>query len=296
MPAENSRNSMEATSMGKSSVQEQVTRAAAARQALADAGFAGAEGLLSLISGKKELGEASRDAAVDFAVRQAGRYAEDGLNKILEKSVASCSNKMLQNVAAAEIPVPVVQFVREGTSCVVKFFKGDLTGDECLDNLADLSVTALGGTALTAVAAELAPGLSVFAVGGVALLPMAAMMLGGAIASGIYTGLKTYLERDARIAEERERRITKYCREACRQLRDYRRQIDHEFKKTNKAFYDLMAESLVDLDSGDASLILEGGNRILQAFGREPLARTVAEFDCRMTNDLDVPLVIGRRR
>ena len=52
----------------------------------------------------------------------------------------------------------------------------------------------------------------------------------------------------------------------------------------------------MDLDSGDASLVLEGGNRILQAFGREPLARTVAEFDCRMTNDLDVPLVIGRRR
>ena len=260
---------------------------------VAEARLSGIRNILAVANGDESCAEAARDVARSVALK-GGEYFAGEAGKEISRALAKSSSKLLRNVANAEIPVPVIQLVSEGSATIVKYFRGELTGDECLDHIGELSFTTVSGAAATSVVAQLAPNACALTIDGIAIVPMATTMIAAMVASAVFTGFKNYVERNARVAEQREKIITERCQEACRQLRMYRRAIERRFGKANAEFYDLMAGALADLDGDDVARAVEGGNSIVRALGMKPVLASVGDLDQLMDGEPD--LVIGSGR
>jgi len=141
-------------------------------------------------------------------------------------------------------------------------FNGEMCASECMDELKRIGTSMAVGAAANAGVASIPGATAALSVGGVAVLPLAGAIVASMTAVALLDGMKNWVYRDAQVAEKRALEVERQCAEACRQLENYRRQIDDYLMASNAEFCRFMASSLAKIDSTDFETSLAGANEI----------------------------------
>lgn len=276
----------------KSEVARQKNDAAieGAKTAVAVAGvMSGIGNLMAIARGDKTWKEATIDVAKDTLIAGAGGYFTAKIGSEISGLMMRRSEPVIRNLGRSGLPGAVITYVASSVVVLGKYFRGEMRGQDCMDEMASLGMTmAVGSTSASAVAAI--PGASAIAVGGIALLPMAGAILGSMVASAVFTGLKNWAYRDAYAAEAQAREVEARCAEACRMLNTYKQQIDSYFKTSNVEFFKFMNKTLFMIDSSDFKTSVAGANEISRACGGKVHVTNIDDVDSLMS----CPFKIGR--
>ena len=269
----------------KSEVARQKNDAAieGAKIAVAVAGvMSGIGNLMAIARGDKTCKEATIDVAKDTLIAGAGGYFTAKVGSEISGLMMRRSEPVIRNLGRSGLPGAAITYVASSVVVLGKYFRGEMRGQDCMDEMASLGMTMAVGSASASVVAAI-PGVPAVAVGGIALLPMAGAILGSMVASAVFIGLKNWAYKDAYAAEAQAREVEARCAEACRMLNAYKQQIEDYFKSSNIEFFKFMNEALFMIDSDDFETSVAGANKISKACGGKVHITNIDDVDNLMS-------------
>ena len=188
-------------------------------------------------------------------------------------SVQALSKTNLAGVLAVTVKVTAKTMQR--------YYKGELTGAECFEELGEQ------GTGMVAS--------SVFTVVGQAAIPIPVVggiigsMLGYALATASYGALLD-TQKQAALAHEERVRIEAECEEHIHLIRAYRLEVEtltREYLLAQQGEFHRAFDDLKEAFAlGDVDGFIRGANAITQATGKEAQFETMDEFNALMNSDI----------
>ena len=227
----------------------------------------------AVINGKS-IEAAVRDVALSATKSAVRSYAVSSGATLIDGGIKHYRNELPNLLKNAKAPTEIAGFVVDAASSFYSYYKGEISGVDCMKRLATGAVLAL---------ANLTPiGQAIF------------------VARTVYTlvSISVSVLRDAlkapQIALERRVQIEKECREQIQALKAFREEYEtiartwiEEKTSAIVAAFDTMNNAL-QLDDVDA--YIDGANQITRAMGGQTQFDTCEQFDCLMKSDEDFVL------
>lgn len=235
---------------------------------------------VALFQGKKDTKDAVLDVAKDTAGAAALSYATGFTGSAIKGVAQNSTSSYVRTLSKTNLPAYIATTTIEAGKTLTKYFKGEIDGAECLNELGEKGYGMVNSAMYAAIGQVLIPIPVVGALAG--------SMIGYALSSASYKILSESLK-EAKLAHEDRIRIERECEESIRMLRAYRKELEekieqylHEKKKVFDAAFDGIKQSL---QIGDVDGYIAATNEITKAMGEKPLFETVSEFSTLMESE-----------
>lgn len=250
---------------------------AAGQSALIGGSISIIKNTVSLLKGDEEPEDALKNIAKDTGSAAASGYTISFFGSIVKGAMQNSKSDKLQVLSKTNVPTQIVTAVIDIGKTMGRYFKGDISGIECLEQLGEGGVTKIAGSLGFLVGQTAIP---IPVVGG-----MIGSMVGYAIASASYSELLTSLK-EAKQAHEDRMRIERECQEHIVLIRQYRAELEENINRylaTNIIiFHESFDQIKSALNIGDIDGFISGTNQITKALGKKPQFETMGEFDILM--------------
>lgn len=228
--------------------------------------------IVDVARGKKNIGDAAVDVAVDTAKGAAASYVTAGGTAVLSRTLVSSSSTLLQTIGRSNLPGQVVATFVSAGGAMVRFANGEITGKQ-------LAVEVSGAAAHTVIAGQFYAAGNVLT--GSILGGMAGAMVGAVMVGSYVNGLLDKLNR-YEIAQQERQRIIEECKAAEEMYRNYReelqRQIDEYLYEYRSCFTNALGDIEQGFKIGDIDSIVAGANQITQKLGGKVAYNTMDEY------------------
>ena len=246
--------------------------------------------------GKIDADEAIRLAAKDTGTAAARSAATGGTGGLLRYGASKAAKKMGKELAArsgataltkSNVATAVATAVIDTGVAIYSFAKGDISAEDCMEQMGQTGFTMVGGLYFGAVgnSAAVALGATGFAL---TAIPVAVSMGGFLVATYAYQSCVAILV-NARLAEEEAARIEAICAESIRQMQEQRqafeRAMDQALQRKEAQINDSMASLHEALSRSDLPASLSALGDLACACGVALKFPTFAAFDEMMLSD-----------
>lgn len=262
------------------------------------AGISGIVNLYEMHQGELSPKEAFFNTARDVASSAVNGYmitaGATGFSGVLK----SCNSVKIQGLAKTSFPGTIVTLAADTTNVLIKYFNGEITGAEALEEMGERDfVTISSGAGATIGSAAAMHIVAGSAVAGQTMVPVIGALIGGlvgyAIASAGYASLLTALQ-EKELAHERRLVIEKACREHIEMIHAYQEEINetiNNYLSTNITSIQTYFDSILSsFRIGEIEKAVYSINGIAMLMGQEPICHTLDEFDALMNSDKTIIL------
>lgn len=236
--------------------------------------------LVAFIKGDIELDDAAKNVAKDTAASAAVGYGTGFAGATIKGIMQNASSGTIRALSKTNLPGVVVTVTVNATKTMSRYFKGEITGSECFEELGEQGTGMLSSALFSAIGQTVIP---IPVVGG-----LIGAMAGYAIASASYGALLQALK-DEKYAREERIRIEQICAEHIQMIRSYRAEIENAISTyliTNiEMFHNAFDDIKQSLSIGDIDGFIASTNSISVSLGHTPQFNSISEFDAIMNSD-----------
>ena len=249
--------------------------------------------IVSYYKGDEDANEAILNVAKDTGSSATLAFSTASFGSVIKGYFQNSDSTALRSVSKSSLPSAAVTLAINTAKVMTQYFKGEISGVECFENLGregtGMLATAFGFTVGTAV------GEKIGAVIGQTVIPIPIVggifggIIGYTISSACY-GIILDALKDQHRAEQERIVIEQVCNEHIKLLREYRKDLDdkisthisEELQTFNKAFLNIKSA----LNIGDIDGIIKGANEITKSCGKQVPFETMDEVDALMSSDI----------
>ena len=216
----------------------------------------------------------------DTATVAAVSYGTGVAGSLIKASMQNSGSAVFRGLSKSNLPAAIVSLSIDSAKTLRKFFNGDISGLECLENLGETGTGMISSAMFATVGQVLIP---IPVVGA-----MAGSMIGYALSSSCY-GLLVGALKEEKLAREERIRIEKECEEHIKNLKEYRAQLEKYFDDYMTYYKNNFREAFKQIKTayeiGDCDGYLDGCDKIITALGGTSQYSTVKEFEELMDSD-----------
>ena len=232
---------------------------------------------LKYIQGKQELSEAAWNTVKAASKSAARGGAIVGSGALIKGFMGRSKSAIAKTIAKGSLPTLIASAALETGESLIRWFKGEISGIECLEELGKKGTGMVAGAYGATIGQIVIPIPVVGAViGG---------MVGWMISSQCYQGV-LYALKSAKLSEEQRIIAERMSREAIREMRKFRRVINKNFNRQYfqrqhdlKEGFALVKQGIA---SNDVDIFADGVNHVAFTIGKELQFKDFAEFDAFM--------------
>ncbi|GAA7593387.1 hypothetical protein JP0555_06750 [Helicobacter pylori] len=185
---------------------------------------------------------------------------------LLRDMMHNNANQFIQNLGNGSMPTAIVGVGVKSCRILIKYFRGKINSEECLEELGEENTKFLSNIAMGGIGQLAIP------------IPVVGALIGGfvgAVMSKTFYNISLKTLKEAKEAQQRRIEIEKECRESIRLLEMYQNQFKEVFERyfhgTIKFFNESFDELERALYAGDADLAIGANNKIQEGLGQKPL-------------------------
>lgn len=236
--------------------------------------------VVSLCEGEEELEEAMRNVVKDTTKTAAIGYATGSVGTALKGFMQNSESKYVRALSTTNVAGNVVAFVVSAKKTFGKYFRGEIDGVECLEQLGEQG-TGMIASEMFAVIGQLAIPIPI--VGG-----MIGGMVGYALSSAAY-GVLTNSLKEAKLAREERERIERVCNEHIEMIRKYRAELEKIISEYLIDNMEIFRESFSGIKNalaiGDVDWFIDSTNVITENFGGKVAFVNMDDFRNKMSSE-----------
>ena len=236
--------------------------------------------IVSVVNGDKTVTDAVLSVVKDTATVAAVSYGTGVAGSLIKASMQNSGSAVFRGLSKSNLPAAIVSLSIDSAKTLRKFFNGDISGLECLENLGETGTGMISSAMFATVGQVLIP---IPVVGA-----MAGSMIGYALSSSCY-GLLVGALKEEKLAREERIRIEKECEEHIKNLKEYRAQLEKYFDDYMTYYKNNFREAFKQIKTayeiGDCDGYLDGCDKIITALGGTSQYSTVKEFEELMDSD-----------
>ena len=238
------------------------------------------QNLVAVAKGDIEFDDAIKNVAKDTTASVALGYGTGFAGASIKGLMQNAGSGTVRALSKTNLPSTAVIVAVSATKTMYRYFKGEITGLECFEELGQQGTGMLSS--------------SMFAIIGQAVIPipvvggMVGGMLGYAIASASYGTLLTSLK-GAKLAREDRIKTEQVCEEHIQMIRAYRLELEGTISKylvsNMEAFQQSFDDVKTSLEIGNIDGFISGANSISKVLGRPPQFENLDEFSAIMDSN-----------
>lgn len=237
------------------------------------------------LSGDIDAEDAVENVINDTAGAAAVGYCTGFLGAGVKSLMQNAKSETIRTLSKTNLAGAMVTVAVSAAGTMSRYFRGEISGLECLEDLGEQGTGMISSALFTAVGEIVIP---VPVIGG-----MIGGMVGYAIASASYGVLLQSLKDEKRSAEERAI-IEQACSEHINIIHSYRAEIEktiNTYLTTNIDVFRNSFDGIKEaLEIGDVDGFIANTNKISLALGRKPQFEKMTEFDALMSSDIKFKL------
>jgi hypothetical protein len=234
-----------------------------------------ASGILNLaevIKGNKDFETAAKDTAVSTVKAGAKSYLQSGAMAVLQRTLATSSSKICQQLAACNAPAKVIMAVQVAGSAVKQLLNKEISMSECTQIIAKNAASMV----IASEAALIGQAMIPIPIVGAAVGSLVGMLL----ADTVFSFFQSREIQRAEFAQRAQRR--RMCEQACAQLREYREsftKLANEYLDFEVKFYfEALTDMKKSLEVNDHLGVAESANNITRHLGGKPTINSFEGF------------------
>ncbi len=271
-----------------------VANEAGVGQAKIGAGISGSismvRNLVACVKGDKTPEEAALAVAEDTGRGMAVSYASAFSGSVIKGAMQNSSSCYMKNLSKSNLATALVTATADVGKTFHRYFKGDITGAECVEELGQQGVGGIGSAMFSAMGMSFA--VSAAPTGAAAVYGAVGGLIGATLgytaAIACYQELATALK-EAQLAREERIRVEKECAEAVALIRQYRQEMNGMVSEYLADHIQTFNQGFLEMDQAiaaqDINGFIRGNASIQELFGKEVQFRTQEEFDVLMASD-----------
>ena len=238
------------------------------------------QNIVAVVKGDLNAEDAAKNVIRDTAVSGAVGYGTGFAGSVIKGFMQNAGSGTVRALSNTNLPGVVVAVAVSTTKTMSRYFKGEITGLECFEELGEQGTGMLSSALFSAIGQAVIP---IPIVGG-----LIGGMVGYAIASASYGTLIQALKEEKYAHDERIR-IEQVCEEHIQMIRTYRAELENMISVYLKSNIEIFHQSFDDmklsLSIGDVDGFISGTNAISSALGRTPQFSNMNEFDAIMSSN-----------
>ncbi len=238
------------------------------------------QNLVAVAKGDIEFDNAIKNVAKDTTASAALGYGTGFAGASLKGLMQNAGSGTVRTLSKTNLPGAVVMVAVSATKTMNRYFKGELTGLECFEELGQQGTGMISSSMFTVIGQAVIP---IPVVGG-----MLGGMLGYAIASASYGTLLISLK-DSKLAHEERIQIEQVCEEHIQMIRAYRLELEEIISKYLVSNMELFQQSFDNMKNslgiGNIDGFISGANSISKALGKPPQFENLDEFSAIMDSN-----------
>ena len=233
--------------------------------------------IVDMCKGEIEVGEAAVNVVKDTAQSAAVGYGTGYAGTVIKGAMQNSTSEYTRSLAKTNIAGTIVAVTVSASKTLRKYFKGEIDGTQCLEDLGEQGTGMIASSMFTVVGQAVIP---IPVVGG-----LIGGMVGYALSSATYGILMSSLK-EAKLAREERIAIEKACEEHIKMIREYRAQmnaiIEEYLSETMEIFNESFSGIKAALEIGDVDLLIDSTNSITDALGGNKPFETMDDFNNKM--------------
>lgn len=235
--------------------------------------------VVSLIKGDSTPKEAAKNFAKDTGTAAAAAYTTAFAGSVIKGGMQNASSEYIRSLSNSNAPSAIVTSAIDVSKTMSSFFKGEISGLECLEELGEKGTGHLSA-AMFAAAGQIA--LPIPIVGAVV-----GSTIGYALSSAFYKELTQSLK-EAKVAEAYRKAVEAECNEAIKMINSYRADFElatHAYFESQITLFDRALEGMDKaLAEGDIDTFIKSNLLISDALGQNSPIRSYEEGVSLMTS------------
>ncbi|MBQ7568021.1 hypothetical protein IJT17_04375 [bacterium] len=232
---------------------------------------------VALVKGDIEPEDAIVNVAKETGTAAAIGYGTGYAGAALKGAMQNAKSAYVRTLAKTNLPATVVAVAVSATKILTRFFKGEIDGVQCLEDLGQEGAGMLSSAMFSVIGQALIP---IPVVGG-----LVGGMVGYAFSSACY-GVLTESLKNAKLAREERERVEKACSEHIAMIRQYRENMEAIISQYLVGSMDVFREAFFGIKNalaiGDVDWFIDSANGITEQFGGTVPFTDMNDFDCKM--------------
>ena len=228
---------------------------------------------VDVIKGKKTVREATKDVSIATAKAAITGYTLGSGGSVITHSLSYSKSPFLKALSNSNVPAKIITAVITTGDIVKRYSNGEISTQECILELGERGLNIATAGYSMAVGQALIP---IPIVGGAV-----GALVGSVLTSKYYNTLISEL-RNKELAHNERLRIMAECKEATRQIRAFREELqtylDNYFYDYKNCFDEAFSEIEISFKTGNADGIISGANKITKKLDGKVYYNNVKEF------------------
>lgn len=255
-----------------------ISHKAGLQQGAISAGISGSialvQNIVDVINGDKEPEDAAKDVAAKTGTGFVAGYTNAFAGTTIKALMQNSEDQFVRTLSKTNLAGTLVTTATDCTKILTKFFRQEIDGVECLEELGSSGTNMLSSAFFGAIGQAVIP-LPV--VGGII-----GSCIGCAISSACYDTVVTSLK-EAKLSHEERIRIEKECAELIKMILEYRahaqKLISEYMTENTKVFDKGFSKMAKATKTKNINKFIEGNVEIQKQLGYKPLFNNFDEFD-----------------
>ena len=235
--------------------------------------------VVAVTKGEKSAKDAAIDVAGDTGKGAITAYATAFAGSAIKAGMQNSKSSFMRTLSKSNTPAMIVTSTIDVGKSMTRYFKGEISGTDCLLEIGEKGTSNLGAAMFTVVGQMAIPVPIVGALVG--------SMVGYALTSAFYDNLTTALK-EAKIARENRIRIEKECEEAISMIQQYRAEMKAYVQRYLSHYNNIFNDAFMQMDdaflSNDIDKFIGGANKITIALGGTEQFTNMNEFNTFMNS------------
>lgn len=238
------------------------------------------QNIVAVIKDEEDSETALKNIAKDTATSAVVGYGTGFTGSAVKGLMQNAKSQTAQALSKTNLPGVIVTVAIGATKTLNSYFKGDINGAECFEQLGEQGTGMLSSALFSTIGQALIP---IPIVGG-----MIGGMVGYALSSASYGVLMSALKEE-KLAKEERILAEKACEEHIKLIKQYRKEMEdsiNEYLSSYMETFHSAFDSMKDaLQIGNIDGFISSTNQITKALGKNTLFETQEECDSLMESD-----------
>lgn len=234
--------------------------------------------LVSVCKGEQSATEAAKNLAKDTASGAVVGYGTAFAGSVIKGAMQNASGQTLRTLSKTNAPAIIVTSTLEIGKTMSRYFRGDIDGVKCLEELGEKGTSNLGA--------------AMFAIAGNAVCPVlggiVGSMIGYTLTSASYGELLNALKEE-KLSTEHRKFIEQQCQDAIDLIEQYRTEMKSIVSRYFEEFDDMLSKSFDLMEkaycNNDIDMFISGTNHITSSLGGSIAFNTVDECEMFMLDN-----------
>lgn len=250
---------------------------------------------VAYVKGDKTPEKAASAVLEDIGRGAAVSYVSAASGSVIKGAMQNSSSSYIKSLSKTNLAATLVTTTADVGKAFHRYFKGEITGAECVEELGQQGVGEIGSAMFStmgmSLAVSMAPAeeMAIYGVVG----GLVGATLGYAAAIACYQELAAALK-EAEVAREERIRIEKECEEAVVLIRQYRQEMNSLVSQYMTDHIQTFNQGFLEMDKAvmerDINGFIRGNVLIQEVLGKEVQFRTQEEFNELMLSDTEFRL------